>query len=76
MNRLLENMTNKVNEIDGAIGMIYRLQKGETIKFGEKVEGALKFSVSVKEPNSLNDALYKLFSERENLQTRINRFKR
>jgi len=76
MNRLLVNMQNKVRIIDGAIDMIYKLQKGETIKFGEHVEGALKYSITVplEMRNELNDKLIKLFSEREGLQNRINRF--
>jgi hypothetical protein len=75
-NPLLVNMKNKIAIIDGSISMIYQLQKGETIKFGEHVEGALKYSVTTKEEHraSLNETLIKLFNERENLQKRVNNF--
>lgn len=71
MNRLLINMKNKIDIINGAIDMIYRLQKGETIH----LNGLHKIDVKAKEGshNDFNQRLCELFEERENLQTRVNR---
>ena len=71
MNRLLINMKNKVETINGAINMIYRLKKGETIT----VNGLTSISVSLKnnEDFDANKRLRELFDERENLQVRIDR---
>ncbi|MCK9417389.1 hypothetical protein M0Q97_12185 [Candidatus Dojkabacteria bacterium] len=57
-------MKNKINIINGTIDMIYRIQKGETIKFGENIDGALKFSISKKDGthNEFNSVLEKLFN--------------
>lgn len=77
MNRLLINMKNKIDVIDVAIDMIYKLERGETIKFGEDIDDPLvmKFSISKKENNDFdfNKRLSELFDERENLQIRVNR---
>lgn len=71
MNRLLINMKSKVEVINGAIGMIYKLQKGETIE----LNGLHKMNIKAKEGshNDFNERLCELFQERENLQVRINR---
>lgn len=71
MNRLLQNMKNKVGVINGAIDMIYRLKNGETIK----LNGLQSFSVSLENNRDFdcNKRLSELFQERENLITRINR---
>lgn len=71
MNRLLINIKNKIDIINGAIDMIYRLQKGETIK----LNGLHKINVTAKENTHVdfNKRLCELFEERENLQTRVNR---
>jgi hypothetical protein len=71
MNRLLINMKNKVEIINGAIDMIYRLKKGETIT----VNGLNTFSVSLENNKDFdtNKRLRELFDERENLQIRIER---
>ncbi len=68
-------MKNKIESLNGSIDMCYRLQKGEILKFGENVEGALKFSVSIKDGahNNINNVLIQLFDEREKLQERVNR---
>jgi hypothetical protein len=73
MNRLLINMKNKIDIINGAIDMIYRLKKGETIK----LNGLHSFSVTAKENNHVdfNKRLCELFEERENLQIRVNRMR-
>lgn len=78
MNRLLINMKNKIDIINGSIDMIYKIQKGETIKFGENIDGALKFTIGKKEDTHTNygSVLEKLFIERDNLQTRVNRMQR
>lgn len=71
MNRLLINMKNKVETINGAIDMIYRLKKGETIT----LNGLNTISVSLENNKDFdtNKRLRELFEERENLQVRINR---
>jgi flagellar motor switch protein FliM len=71
MNRLLINMKNKVDTINGAIDMIYRLKKGETIT----LNGLNTISVSLENNKDFdtNKRLCELFEERENLQVRINR---
>jgi hypothetical protein len=71
MNRLLINMKNKVDTINGAIDMIYRLKKGETIT----LNGLNTISVSLENNKDFdtNKRLCELFEERENLQIRINR---
>ena len=73
MNRLLINMKNKIDTINGAIDMIYRLQKGETIK----LKGLHQFNISAKENSHVdfNQRLSELFEERENLQIRVNRMR-
>jgi hypothetical protein len=75
MNRLLINMKNKIDIINGSIDMIYKIQKGETIKFGENIDGALKFSITKKEDShsDYGSILEKLFVECDNLQLRVNR---
>lgn len=75
MNRLLFNMKNKITSLNGSIDLIYRLQRGEEIKFGEGIDGALKYSVTKKDGVDYNQVLCELFDERENLQLRVNRFK-
>ena len=73
MNRLLMNMQNKIETINGSIGMIYQLKNGETIT----VKGLHTMSFKAKEDsNSLNETLEKLFIERENLQNRVDRMRR
>lgn len=76
-NRLLINMKNKIEVINRSIDQVYRLKRGETLRFGEHVDGAAKFTVSVEQEkrNELNDVLIKLFDEREKLQERVNRFR-
>jgi len=71
MNRLLINMKKKVETINGAIDIIYRMKKGETIT----VTGLCSFSVSLENNQDFdaNKRLNELFVERENLQIRINR---
>jgi hypothetical protein len=72
-------MQNKIDIINGSINMVYQIQKGQTIKFGENIDGALKFSVGMNEgqnPNDYNHVLEKLFLERENLQIRVNRMQK
>jgi hypothetical protein len=71
MNRLLINMKSKIDTINGAIDMIYRLQKGEVIK----INGLHSFNVTAKENShvNFNEKLSELFIERENLQIRVNR---
>lgn len=71
MNRLLINMKNKVDTINGAIDMIFRLKKGETIQ----LNGIHTFQVSMEnnEDFDFNKRLSELYEERENLQIRINR---
>jgi hypothetical protein len=71
MNRLLINMKNKVEIINGAIDMIYKLKKGETIR----LNGLNTISVSLENNKDFdtNKRLSELFEERENLQVRINR---
>lgn len=75
MNRLLINMQNKIETINGAISMIYRLQNGETITVGDSSPALTTFSVSIKENSNFdcNKRLTELFEERENLQMRVNR---
>jgi hypothetical protein len=54
--------------------MLYRLQKGETIK----LNGLQELNVTSKEGSSHNDfnkRLCELFEERENLQIRVNRMR-
>ena len=64
-------MKNKVDTINGAIDMIYRLKKGETIT----LNGLNTISVSLENNKDFdtNKRLCELFEERENLQIRINR---
>ncbi|MDK2772971.1 MAG: hypothetical protein KYX68_12205 [Flavobacterium sp.] len=71
MNRLLINMKNKVETINGAIDMIFRLKKGETIK----LNGLHSFEVSIDNNKDFdyNKRLSELYQERENLQIRIMR---
>lgn len=75
INRLLINMQNKIETINGAIDMIYRLQKGETITVGDSSPALTTVSVSMKENSTFdyNKRLIELFEERENLQVRVNR---
>ena len=70
-NRLLINMQNKVEIINGAISMIIRLKKGETIV----LNGIHRFEVSMENNKDFdyNKRLSELYEERENLQIRINR---
>lgn len=71
MNRLLINMKSKVETINGAIDMIFRLKRGETIT----LNGLNTFEVSIE--NNLdfdyNKRLSELYEERDNLQVRIAR---
>lgn len=71
MNRLLINMVNKIDTINGGIDMIYRLQKGETIQ----LNGLHKINLKAEDGshNHYNEILCELFEERENLQIRVNR---
>lgn len=71
MNRLLINMKNKVEIINGAIDVIFRMKKGEVIQ----INGLHSFQVSMKgnEDFDFNKRLSELYEERENLQVRINR---
>ncbi len=71
MNRLLINMKSKIETINGAIDMIYRLKKGETIE----LNGLHTFHVSLENNKDFdyNKRLCELFEERENLQVRVNR---
>ena len=71
MNRLLINMKNKVDNIDDAIGMIYRLKCGETIT----LNGINTLSISLENNKEfdINKRLSELKKEREKLQVRINR---
>ena len=64
-------MKNKVDTINGAIDMIYRFKKGETIT----LNGLNTISVSLENNKDFdtNKRLCELFEERENLQVRINR---
>lgn len=73
MNRLLINMTNKIEVINGAINMIYELQKGNEIK----LSGLHNLTVtSGKVTNDeFNKRLCDLFEEREKLQIRVSYFK-
>jgi hypothetical protein len=67
-------MKNKIDIINGSIDMLYRLQKGETIK----LNGLHELNVTAKEgssPNDFNKRLCELFEERENLQIRVNRMR-
>jgi hypothetical protein len=67
-------MKNKIDIINGSIDMLYRLQKGETIK----LNGLQELNVTSKEGSSHNDfnkRLCELFEERENLQIRVNRMR-
>lgn len=70
-NRLLINMQNKVEIINGAINVIFRIKKGETIV----LNGIHKFEVSMETNKDFdyNKRLSELYEERENLQIRINR---
>ena len=71
MNRLLINMKNKVETINRAIDMIFRLKKGEVIQ----LNGLCSFQISMEgnEDFDFNKRLSELYDERENLQVRINR---
>ena len=71
MNRLLINMKNKVETINGAIDMIFRMKKGEVIQ----LNGLYSFQVSMEgnEDFDFNKRLSELYDERENLQVRIKR---
>jgi len=66
-------MKNKIDIINGAIDMIYKLQKGETIH----LNGLHKINVTAKGNShvDLNKRLCELFEERENLQIRVNRMR-
>lgn len=70
-NRLLINMKNKVETINGAINMIFRLKKGETIK----LNGLCSYEISMENNKDFdyNKRLSELYEERDNLQLRINR---
>lgn len=70
-NRLLINMQKKVEIINGAIDMIFRLKNGETIV----LNGIHRFEVSMESNKDFdyNKRLLELYEERENLQIRINR---
>lgn len=73
-NRLLINMQKKVEIINGAIDMIFRLKNGETIV----LNGIHRFEVSMESNKDFdyNKRLLELYEERENLQIRINRMVR
>lgn len=70
-NRLLINMQKKVEIINGAIDMIFRLKNEETIV----LNGIHRFEVSMESNKDFdyNKRLLELYEERENLQIRINR---
>ena len=71
LNRLLINMKNKIDTINGAIEMINNLQKGKTIK----LNGLYSYSVSAEgNPNfDFEKRLTELFEERERLQIRVDK---
>ena len=73
-NRLLINMQKKVEIINGAIDMIFRLKNGETIV----LNGIHRFEVSMESNKDFdyNKRLLELYEERENLQIKINRMVR
>lgn len=64
-------MQKKVEIINGAIDMIFRLKNGETIV----LNGIHRFEVSMESNKDFdyNKRLLELYEERENLQIRINR---
>lgn len=70
-NRLLINMQKKVEIINGAINVIFRIKKGEMIV----LNGIHRFEVSMETNKDFdyNKRLSELCEERENLQIRINR---
>lgn len=70
-NRLLINMKNKIETINGAIDMIFRLKKGETIH----LNGLFNYNVKMEDNKDFdyNKRLSELYEERENLQIRVNR---
>ena len=63
-------MKNKVDTINGAIQMIHKLKNGETIE----LNGLYKYTISAKENKDFDfdKRLNELYTERENLQKRIN----
>lgn len=67
-------MQKKVEIINGAIDMIFRLKNGETIV----LNGIHRFEVSMESNKDFdyNKRLLELYEERENLQIRINRMVR
>ena len=67
-------MQKKVEIINGAIDMIFRLKNGETIV----LNGIHRFEVSMESNKDFdyNKRLLELYEERENLQIKINRMVR
>lgn len=67
-------MQKKVEIINGATDMIFRLKNGETIV----LNGIHRFEVSMESNKDFdyNKRLLELYEERENLQIRINRMVR
>jgi len=72
MNRLLINMKNKIDDLNDAIDLVNKFERGETIKLGGLLNREFGTGKDAKKED-FELAREKLRAERDNLQKRVYR---